>query len=76
MLMKVAFPFAAGVVFREVVWFTALVMIIPAAMSLWPSGWLDVLFVLGLFYLANLALVQMGRAFRKRVKRDVRATRR
>jgi hypothetical protein len=47
MLMRVAIPFAAGVVSREVARSTALVMIIPAAMSVWPSGWRDVLFVLG-----------------------------
>lgn len=75
MLMKVAIPFAAGVVSREVAWFTALVMIIPAAMSVWPSGWQDVLFGFGLFYLAILALVLMGRAFGQRVKRAVRAGR-
>ena len=71
-LMTLAIPFGAGVVSTEVAWFTALVMIIPPVMNVSPSDWRSDLFGCWVFYLAVLALVLIGRAFRRRVTTALR----
>ena len=67
MLMSFAIPFCAGVVSTEAAWFTAIVMIIPAVLTVSADTWQNELVEYGIWYLANLAFVVAGRGIRRQV---------
>ena len=67
MLLSLAMPAGVGVLSSDTAWFTGLVMTLPPVMIFWSDSWQEGLIGYGVFYLANVGLVLMGRAMRQRV---------
>jgi hypothetical protein len=67
MLLSLAMPAGLGVLSSDPAWFTGLVITFPPVMIFGSDSWQDGLIGYGVFYLANVGLVLMGRAMRQRV---------